>query len=115
MEDYYKKYLKYKSKYIYLKNLQKGGGDKIDLMLFKAEWCGYCKTFLPVWNSLKKMDNFKSKFNFITYDSDEHKNEFEQYKVNEYPTLIIKKDEKNFDEYSGPREMEHMIEFLENL
>lgn len=115
MEDYYKKYLKYKSKYIQLKNLEMNGGSKMDIMLFKAEWCGHCKNFTPVWNSLQQMDEFKNKFNFITFDSKENKTEFEEYKVNEYPTLMVKKDENNLDEYNGPREMEHMIEFLNQL
>ena len=115
MEDYYKKYLKYKNKYIKLKSLQMNGGGKIDLMLFKADWCGHCKNFIPVWNSLQQMNEFKNKYNFITYDSDNNKEELEVYKVNEFPTLMIKKDENNLDEYKGPKEMEHMIEFLNLL
>ncbi len=115
MEDYYTKYLKYKLKYINLKNMNMtGGSDKIDLLLFKAEWCGYCKSFLPVWNSLQQMPQFNNKFNFITYEETVDKSKMKDFNIDGYPTLKYKKDNKYLD-YKGPREMEHMIEFLEGI
>jgi thiol-disulfide isomerase/thioredoxin len=116
MEDCYTKYLKYKLKYISLKkNMMIGGGDKIDIMLFKAEWCGYCKSFKPIWNTLKEMPQFTNKLNFIIYDYDENKSEIEKFNVKSYPTLKIKLSDNNIIDYDGPREMEHMIEYLESI
>ena len=115
-DDYYTKYLKYKSKYINLKNnLMTGGGEQKDVMLFKAEWCGHCKQFLPVWNTIKEMPEFKNKFNFKTIDYDNDKEEISKWDVKEFPTLLIKNTDNDVSEYNGPREMEHMIEFFNSL
>lgn len=113
-DSYEKKYLKYKFKYLSLKNtiIQKGGGNKIDLMLFKADWCGHCKTFIPVWNELKSQ--YKGKFNFITFDSDKNKNEIDKWDVKGFPTLLIKKND-SVEDYSGPRDIDYMIKFLDDL
>ncbi len=49
--NYYNLYIKYKKKYISLKNkqnkehIQIGGGNKKDVFLFKAEWCPHCQGF----------------------------------------------------------------------
>ena len=43
------------------KSKQCGGSkEKDELLLFKAEWCGHCKKFKPVWNELK--DLYKNKY-----------------------------------------------------
>jgi len=110
--NYQEKYLVYKNKYLKLKNtVQKGGNDKIDLILFKTNWCGHCKNFSPVWNNLQKM--YESKYNFITYDGDENKKELKSYNVQGFPTLYIKKNNE-LEEYMGPRDIDTMNTFLNN-
>lgn len=115
-ENYEQKYLKYKFKYLNLKkqrmNQSGGGDDKIELILVKTNWCGYCKRFLPVWNTLKQQ--YENKFNFITYDGDNDKSKIKHLKVEGYPTILIKKN-NTIRNYDGPREMEHMIDLLDNL
>ncbi len=97
-----------KSKYI---NNQNGGG-KTDLLLFKATWCGHCKHFIPVWEQLQKQ--FNSKFNFITYDSDKDKDKIEEWKINGFPTLIIRNG-NNKEQYTGSRDLESMTALLNNM
>lgn len=116
-DNNYLKYLKYKNKYLNLKKVtdnvssrivdfQYGGGDdKVELMLFKAEWCGFCKSFQPVWNTLKQ--NYGNKYTFTTYDSEADKDIFKKWEIKGYPTLIINNKGKILD-YNGPREMEDM-------
>ena len=114
---YEEKYLKYKAKYLALKNeLEKktmvGGGNKVDIILFKADWCGHCKRFKPVWEMLHK--KFESKFNFIVYDADKNAKMLEQYKVDGFPTVLFK-DGEHFKPYEGSREYEDLEAVLSNL
>ena len=110
------KYLKYKSKYIDLKNSlnlnMTGGGDKIDIMLFKADWCGHCKSFKSTWSQLE--NQFNKKFNFITYDNDVNKDVVEKMKVSGFPTIMFK-DGKEVQEYNGSRDFEALSNILTNL
>jgi thioredoxin 1 len=114
LTDYNKKYLKYKDKYLKLKKLEQNiimkGGGSVDktLTLFKAEWCGHCKSFKETWNKLKKdNDNVK----FVTYDSEVNKNEIKKYGIQGFPTLILLVDDKSI-EYVGPRNKEAIEEFI---
>ena len=119
--DYYYKYMKYKTKYTEaFDNLNKtnismtGGGssDKIDVMLFKADWCGHCKDFKPTWEQLESQ--YSKKFNFITYDSAENKDKVDEMKVKGFPTIIFK-DGDTIQPYNGPREFEALQGILDNL
>jgi len=111
--NYYNKYLKYKNKYLELKNIlnQNGGGNKSDVMLFKAEWCGHCKNFIPVWNTLKNDKKLNKKFNFITYDSEKDSKVVSNLNIQGYPTLLLKKND-TVTEYSGARDFEYLNEYL---
>lgn len=115
--DYNAKYLKYKKKYLELKkqiaSQQTGGStEKLDIMLFKANWCGHCKNFIPTWNEIQT--KYKSKYNFVTYDSEANKKEMKQWQVQGYPTIIIKKGNLA-SEYKGDRVESDIIKFVENL
>lgn len=125
--DFKSKYLKYKTKYLALKK-QSGGGcggdhddkkkskqcggskEKDEVLLFKAEWCGHCKKFKPVWNELKEM--YKNKYVFNTYDSDEDKDKMKQWGVSGFPTIIFKRGDDAI-EYSGDRSIGSIVKFLE--
>ena len=122
--NYNKKYLKYKNKYLSLKNdlknNQKGGGgggrggDKINLMLFKAQWCGHCKSFQPIWNTISNNTKLQSKFNFITYDSEKNSKDISKWNIKGYPTVLIDNN-NDVTEYNGPRDIEYLYEHLESL
>ena len=122
-EDYKAKYLKYKLKYKTLISSQQnstsvveqsGGGtnDMIDIMLFKAEWCGHCKNFKSTWDKLQ--ETFNKKFNFITYDSVKDTNIMKKMNVNGYPTIMFK-DNKLTTPYNGPRDYDSLYQILNNL
>ena len=122
MENNYKiKYEKYKAKYVNLKqqlnsnNEMTGGNNKsnkVDIILFKAEWCGHCVKLKPTWEKLE--EKFNNKFNFITYDADKDTKLFEKYKVEAFPTIIIQ-DGSHKKEYDGPRDMESLESLFNNL
>ena len=120
MEDiYFQKYLKYKNKYITLKNLQQtsqtGGGkkeDKREVYLFKADWCPHCVGFKPDWEKLQK--NLGKKYKFITYDGDQNKDKISEWKVEGFPTIIVKRGGEAL-EYLGPNEYNSVLDFIENI
>jgi thiol-disulfide isomerase/thioredoxin len=116
-KDYYL-YLKYKSKYLKLKNqncsacVQLGGNNsKIELILFKADWCGHCKRFVPTWEKMQK--KYKNKYNFITIDSNE-KEQLKNWNVKGFPTIYVKNNNTAV-EYGGLREEEDIIKFIKEV
>lgn len=123
--NYFILYKKYKNKYINLQNSLKnnsqvGGAkeneeDKKDVFLFKADWCPHCQGFLPAWDKLKA--NYGKKYNFITYDGDKNKEEVESWKIQGFPTIIVKKNNKENEamEYVGPNEYGSVLNFIENI
>ena len=110
------KYLKYKNKYITLKNqlsnVQQGGnpGAKPTVYLFKAEWCGHCNQFKPMWEALQQ--KYKNKYNFVTYDSNKNGKEIKEWKIESYPTIYYKNGD-NATEYSGSRDIDSLVTFFE--
>ena len=126
---YYNKYLKYKNKYLNLKNkikLKQTGGNstyfgenmedkknnKITMYLFKAEWCGHCKNFKDTWNSVA--NQYSDNINFITYDSNKHQNKLQEWGVNSFPTISVRKGNEAFN-YDGRRDSNSLIEYIKNL
>jgi len=111
------KYLKYKKKYLKLKSLENkqlkynlnGGSDKNTLYLFKAEWCGHCKGFKPTWEKLQ--NEMKDKVNFKTYDSDKDADMIEKFKIQGFPTLVLKVGDKAI-EYVGGRDILSLKDFI---
>ena len=114
--SYYSKYLKYKKKYLNLKKQLEptilSGGSKTDIMLFKAEWCGHCQRFSTVWKEMK--NKYNKKYNFISYDSEKHKSELENWGVKAFPTIIIKKGDLA-SEYFGDRVEPAIIKFVSDF
>ena len=112
--DYRQKYLKYKFKYLSLKNTttNQKGGSKPEIMLFKATWCPHCTNFLPTWEKIQQ--NLKNKYLFTTYDSELNKDKIDQWKVTGFPTLMIKNGE-NVEEYAGSRDYDVLLKYLSSL
>ncbi len=113
--NYEQKYLKYKSKYLYLKNnkpMSGGGNEKNKIILFKADWCGHCKNFKPTWDAISKQ--FNNKYEFIVYDADNQTDKFKEYKVDAFPTVLVKNGD-NIISYEGDRTFDDFNNFLQNI
>jgi protein disulfide-isomerase len=109
-QELFNKYLLYKKKYLKKKmSKMSGGSSEKELILFKASWCGHCKKFLPVWNNITNDSNLNVKF--TTYDSDEHKNEMQNYKIEGYPTILYKVNNQLI-EYVGSRDEQSVKDFI---
>jgi thioredoxin 1 len=61
------------------------------ILLFVADWCGYCRRFLSVLSSSKQLQS--SKMKIVDVDSEDG-SLWDQYGINLVPTLIVFKDGK---------------------
>ena len=109
--DYKHKYIKYKSKYLKLKSHKNlsGGSNLNTLYLFKAEWCHHCNEFKNTWSELKK--NIGNKINLVTFDADKDAQAIKDFKIEGFPTLILKSDNKAI-EYVGSRDLNSIKNFI---
>ena len=109
---YHEKYLKYKNKYLALKNTQNmvGGSDKIQIILYKSSTCGHCINFMPTWKALQ--NKYNNKYEFITWDATENKDKFDD--IMGVPTIKIS-DNGVTREYNGDRSLESLTELLDNF
>ena len=103
-------YIKYKKKYLNAKkNNMLGGSSQNEMLLFKADWCGHCKHFLPTWEKISKDSNLK--VNFKMFDSEQNKKEIKQYNVQGFPTIMFKSGNELI-EYNGSRDENSIKEFI---
>lgn len=89
------------------------------MMLFKAEWCGYCKKFKPDWAKLKreveKDEHLGKRVRFREFDADrqEDKEYLAKYSVKSFPTLVFKDKNGNITKYeSDERSVEKLVNFI---
>ena len=85
----------------------------ISVKKFYAEWCGPCKVLTPV------MENVKSKFTQVQFESVDIDSQFEiaqKYYVRSVPTVIIEKDGKEVGRFVGVQsELAYVNNITENL
>lgn len=89
----------------YLKN------KKTEVMLFKADWCIYCKQFKNTWNELQHSKKINKDVIFKTYDSDKQKKIFNEYNIESFPTILLKKNNE-IKKYQGDRNINDLIKFI---
>jgi len=82
------------------------------IIFFYADWCGHCKTFMPIWRELKTKINTED-CNIIEFES---QNLFiNKIKILQgYPSIFYINSNKNKTiEYTGDRTVESILNFLE--
>lgn len=70
----------------------------IEVKKFSAAWCGPCKALAPIF------ENVKTKFNNIKFESIDVDQQFEiasKYSIRSVPTVIIEKNGKEIERFSG--------------
>jgi thiol-disulfide isomerase/thioredoxin len=87
-----------------------------EILFFSADWCPHCKTAKPEWNNFKSSFNEKNigfyKLTCIDVDCTEGENPLiQEYSVDGYPTIILKKDGKRID-YDARITEENLKQFI---
>ncbi len=106
---YNEKYLKYKNKYLRQKQIM-AGGSKTQLHLVKAEWCGHCKTFSPIWDKLAK--KYNNKYEFVSHAEADVPTVSKKYTpISGFPTVFLVKNSQVI-KYEGARNEDNILDFL---
>lgn len=88
--------------YEYIENNEfqtKNTNDNASLMMFHAKWCNHSRKSKKIWDEIKKDNQFKKfNLNFYDFDCDDKKNKkiMEEYKIMEFPTIVLHLDETKY-------------------
>ncbi len=87
---------------------------KGEIKLYYATWCGYSKSFLPIWAKFEEHAKSKMPFLRITRVKCESDNEAQcmQDGVEGYPTVILYPTDGTPVEFRSERTTERLIEFV---
>lgn len=77
---------------------------KQTVALFHAEWCGYCKKFMPHFESAMSEINGNSKLNLVKVDHDKNDGLSEKYEVKGFPTIVLIKPDGSSEHVDCPRD-----------
>ena len=83
------------------------------LVDFKADWCGPCKTMIPILKDVKQQ--LKETISIIKIDVDKNPLIASQYQVRGVPTLIIFKEGKEVWKQSGVVQVNQLVEIIKRF
>ena len=72
---------------------------EVVVILFYVKWCKYSESTKKLWDVIKVGDKYSNnKFNitFIEVDCDTTNSLIDEYKIKEYPTIILVKNDKKY-------------------
>jgi thiol-disulfide isomerase/thioredoxin len=88
------------------------------IILYHANWCGYCKRFIPEWDKLKEIiEAEKLDIKLDKYEEQEiEKNPklLGDNKIQGWPTIVIEVDNKS-SYYDGQRTAEALLDFMKSI
>ncbi len=73
----------------------------VSIKKFSAAWCGPCRALAPVMNEIKQGYVGNTSVVFEEYDVDEAYEQSMKYGVRSVPTVIIEKDGKEVERFTG--------------
>jgi thioredoxin 1 len=83
------------------------------LVDFKADWCGPCKSMIPILKDVKQQ--LKETISIIKIDVDKNPSLASQYQIRGVPTLIIFKEGKEVWKQSGVVQGNQLIEIIKRF
>ena len=87
--------------------------DRPVLVDFTAEWCGPCKTIVPILEELSAEQ--AGKLDVVSIDVDENPKTTLRYDVMSMPTLILFRDGQPARRLVGARGKRHLLEELADV
>ena len=91
-------------------------GNKIKVMNFNTEWCGYSKQFQGAWDEFSSQANQMAGVEAVDVkcDQDENKQMCKEYEIPGYPSVIFEKNGERI-EYEGLRSVDGLMSKLQEL
>jgi protein disulfide-isomerase A6 len=93
--------------------------DKLVLIKFYTNWCGYCVRSIPDYEELSRKYKNNKRVVIAQMDAEknneflEHLNKFNNWEgVNGYPTILLFKNNLYLTKYTGNRTVVDYIDFL---
>merc|ERR1712200_281209 len=83
-------------------NFQDEIKEGVVFVKFFAPWCGHCKRLAPTWEKLAQH-----------YDDNLNRALCDGQGVNGFPTLNIYKSGEKVEEYSGKRDLDSLVAFVD--
>ena len=88
--------------------------QKIPVLVdFKADWCGPCKTMIPILKEVKQQ--LKDSVAIIKIDVDKNPTVTAKYQIRGVPTLMIFKESKQVWKQSGVVQANQLIEIINSF
>lgn len=87
--------------------------NKPVLVDFKADWCGPCKTMVPILKEVKQ--RLKDKVSIIKIDVDKNPSVAAKYQVRGVPTLILFKQGKSVWQQSGVVPATQLVQIIKSF
>jgi thiol-disulfide isomerase/thioredoxin len=90
--------------------------NKYAIVKYYATWCGFCTEIEPIWNNVVKhfITNKDNTFLFATANEVGAPFMKSHNSVDGYPTILYLINGKKEDTYSGSRDTEGMIEWVQS-
>jgi len=92
-------------------NFEEKTKEGVWLIKFFAPWCGHCKKLAPTWEELGAKE--QRTFNVAKVDCVVDGDVCTKFSVRGYPTLKLFVDGKHLVDYSGPRQIDNFISFVD--
>jgi hypothetical protein len=90
--------------------------NKLKIINYNTEWCGYSKRFQPIWNEFTaKMKSLKPDVDVIDMKCDKEENESKCRvpEVEGFPTVVLYDNDKPYV-FNGERSVNKLVDFVNN-
>ena len=94
-----------------------GNNNGKTLIFFKANWCGHCNRFKPVWDEFVtecKNNNESTQLLELDIDKEESKPIMEKHNVKGFPHVVLTADNQEDVVFTKNRTKEDLIAFLKD-